>query len=361
LPRISNCAWSPTGNEVWFSYGVTGSTHSNLEAVTPDGERRRVLAALPAFAQLLDVSPSGAVLAGVGSLRISVHGAASPEAPERDLSAFDASRILQLGSDGTKLLLQDTSTASRDRGTLFIRPMDGSAPIQLGSSAGLAVSPDGAWIAALGDGSTPTTRSSEITLIPTGAGKPRTIELPVEVEYAYGNQFGTNVWELRNPEFSADGERLLLPVGRDASGEARAYVHDFVEGWTRPVTPAGVTGPFVLSPDGRFVAGQEPDGLYTYSVDTGDRRRLPGERDPGMLARWSEDQRSLYLVEQNGATATVYERSLETGRRALVHRIRAPDPAGVMRFALWVARDGKAYAYTLGRMLENLFLLENIR
>ena len=360
LPRINQCAWSPGGREIWFTYGVTGGTHSNLEAITLDGQRRRVLAALPAFAYLFDVSPNGEVLMGVGSLRMSVHGAPSVETPERDLSAFDATRILQLGSAGRNVLLQDTSTASRDRGTLFLRPMDGSAPVQFGNAAGLALTPDGAWIAALGDGAAPTSRSSTITLLPTRAGKPRTIDLPVEIEYGYGNQFGTNVWELRNPEFSADGERLLLPVGRDASGSARAYVHDLVEGWTRPVTPVGVAGPFVLSPDGRFVAGQESDGLYVYSVDTDERRRLPGERDPGMLARWSDDQQSVYLVEQEGAAASIYERSLETGKRTLVRRIRASDPAGVTRFALWVARDGEAYAYTLDRVLTNLFLLENV-
>jgi hypothetical protein len=360
LPRIEDCAWSPEGDEIWFSYAVTGGTYSNLEAITPDGEQRRVLAALPAFGRLLDVSPSGSVLAAIGSLRFTVRGAPSADAPVRDLSVFDATRIVQLNAAGTNLLLQDSSTGARERGTLFTRPIDGSAPVQQSDAAGFALSPDGAWIAVLGDGSTYTTRSSMITLIPTGAGEPSTIELPVEVEYGAWNQLGTNVWDLRNPEFSDDGERLLLPRAREKSGSPRAYVHDFAEGWTRPVTPAGVTGPFVLSPDGQFVAGQEPDGLYVYSVDSGERRRLPGERDPGMLARWSEDQQSVYVVEQEGTTASIYERNLETGERTLARRIGAPDPAGVARFDVWVARDGEAFAYSLARVSQDLFLLKNV-
>jgi len=34
-----------------------------------------------------------------------------------------------------------------------------------------------------------------------------------------------------------------------------------------------------------------------------------------------------------------------------------PDPAGLTRFDLYVAREGEAYAYTLDRWLTNLFLL----
>ncbi len=79
-----------------------------------------------------------------------------------------------------------------------------------------------------------------------------------------------------------------------------------------------------------------------------------------MLARWSEDQRLLYLVERDGAVATIYERDIETGQRTRIREVRVPDPAGVTRFELWVARDGEAYAYTLDRQLSNLYLLENI-
>jgi dipeptidyl aminopeptidase/acylaminoacyl peptidase len=266
---------------------------------------------------------------------------------------------VQLNAAGTELLLQDSSTGARERGTLFTRSMDGSPPVQVSSAAGLALTSDGAWIATLGDGSTYTTRSSMITLVPTGGGKPRTFELPVEVEYGAWNQLGTNIWELRNPEFSDDNERLLLPLARDANGRARAYVLDLDDGGTRPVTPEGVPGPFVLSPDGQFVAGAEPDGLYVYSVDTGERRRLPGEPDPGKLARWSEDRQSLYVVEQDGAAASIFERDIETGERALVRRVRAPDPAGIARFDVWVARNGQAFAYSLARVSENLVVLEN--
>ena len=373
LPRVNNCAWNPDGSEIWFTYAPTGGTYASLDAIAPSGDRRRVLAALPAYGRLHDVSPEGSVLMAIGPLRYSVHGSASASAIEKDLSVFDATRIEHFNFAGTHLLLRSGSTGSADRGPSWLRALDAEDPVQLGNLNGLALSPDNAWIAALGDGSTAAwidsldrrysasnDGSNVITLEPIGTGMPRTIELPVEVQYRAGNQHGTNNWEVRNPEFSANGERLLLPFARNTHGIEQAYVHDLAQGWTRAVTPEGVTGPVVLAPDGQAVAYQQPDGLYVYSLVSDEHRRLPGDPDSGMLARWSADQASLYLVEQRGAVATIYDRDIETGERTRLREIRVPDPAGVTRFELWVAGDGAAYAYTLDRMLSNLYLVENV-
>jgi hypothetical protein len=48
------------------------------------------------------------------------------------------------------------------------------------------------------------------------------------------------------------------------------------------------------------------------------------------------------------------------GERQFMRETRAPDPAGVTRFDLWLARDGEAYVYTLDRTLSNLFVLTNV-
>jgi hypothetical protein len=122
-----------------------------------------------------------------------------------------------------------------------------------------------------------------------------------------------------------------------------------------------VTGPAVLSPDGRFVASNQPEGLFVYAVETGERRAVPGGSDPGMLARWSSSGELVYLLEQEGASARLVERHLRTGARRTLHEIRAPDPAGVSRFDAWVSRSGSAYAYTLTRLSSNLFLVDGLR
>jgi WD40 repeat protein len=121
-----------------------------------------------------------------------------------------------------------------------------------------------------------------------------------------------------------------------------------------------VTGPVVLSPDGRFVASSATGGLVIYPVDGGSPIDVPGDPETGKLVRWSSDPDVLFVLEQDGAGATVYKRNITTGDRSFFREVRVPDPAGVTRFDLWLSRDGETYVYTLDRWLSNLFVIENL-
>ena len=63
--------------------------------------------------EIEDVSPDGRVLIAAGSLRYSVHGSPSVGQRERDLSVFDATRVVQLSASGTELLFLDDSTGTQ--------------------------------------------------------------------------------------------------------------------------------------------------------------------------------------------------------------------------------------------------------
>jgi hypothetical protein len=365
LSRVSACAWSDDGTEVWFTYSPTGSTHANLEAIEIVTGERRVVTALTGWASLLDLRSPGVALLKAGTMRFSVRGAASLQADERDLSVFDATRVGHLSASGKEIVLLDNSTGAQD-GNLFLSPMDGSsAAIQLGVSGPLAIplaiSPDGAWVAVLGDGETSTVEADSITLLPVGVGRARTIRLPVLVRHGTGNVLGTNVPEFRTADFSDDGRRLLIPSARDGDRPPRVFVHDFEAGWTKAITPEDSPGEAALSPDGRFVASSRPDGLFVYDVETGDRSVVPGGPDPGSLVRWSSAPNVVYMVEQDAAAVTLVTRDLVSGERRPLREIRAAEAAGVTRFDVWVSRDGNAYAYSLDRTLSNLFVVEGLR
>ena len=90
---IQGLAWSPKGDEVWFSATRTGGDRS-LFAVSLSGNVR-LLARVPGELTLLDVSRDGTVLLTRGNDRAGMIGLAPGETKERDLSWLDWSRPRQ--------------------------------------------------------------------------------------------------------------------------------------------------------------------------------------------------------------------------------------------------------------------------
>jgi len=368
LGRGGDCVWAPDGNEIWVSSSESetgaGATHMSLEAIDLKG-RRRVVHRFPAYVRLRDIAADGRVLASSGSLRYSVHGLRGREHFERDLTVHNATRVGHFAADGRSVLLWDNHERAAKLGgaLLVLRALDEAEAVQLGfSHAPLVLSSGGDWVA-IGTSahSLPRFVFDSLTLMPTGTGTPRTVNLPIQFERRVADPTGRSSWSDRTSDVSADDRRLLIPHGWESGRPPRAFVHDFQQGWTKPITPEGITGPAVLSPDGRAVAAMEGSALVVYSVDADGRRELPGGAESGLPARWSTDGRSILLVEPNGANARIVRRTIETGRRVLVREVRLPDPAGVTQFDLWVSRDGDAYTYTLGRRTDNLFLIEGLR
>lgn len=53
---------------------------------------------------------------------------------------------------------------------------------------------------------------------------------------------------------------------------------------------------------------------------------------------------------------------LATGRREAFKQIVPADPAGVQAIpTLWFSADGKSYAYSVGRILSDLFVVDGLK
>jgi hypothetical protein len=200
-----------------------------------------------------------------------------------------------------------------------------------------------------------------MTFVPTGAGAARTVDLPIVVQPIYAGGLGRSDWPRRAFDFSDDGTRLMIPYGTAPNRPPRVYVYHLPQDALRPVTPEGITGPAVLSPDGRTVAVNEHSTVVAYSVDDDMKKTLPGGPEPGNVAAWSTDGRALFVVEQTDSTARVFRRDITTGRRDLIREIRAQAPAGVGAFDVFVSRDGRRFVYTTSLRLANVFVVEGLR
>jgi hypothetical protein len=356
LGRGGHCAWTPDGREIWVEAGG-GDMHMTLEAITLTG-RRRTVASFTGMIQVEDIAPDGKLLITAGTLRFSVHG--SRESGERDLAVFEATRLFHLTRDGRQVLLWDNSPGA-GRNRVFLGHMDGTPAVPLGPGAPAALTPDGKWAAVIGDGVSNQRIRNKLTLLPTGAGTARTIDLPIDLEPLHGGALGRTDWSRRGYDFSMDGARLLIPFGRAPGRRPRVYVYDLSSKAIKAITQEGITGPAALSPDGRFVAVNDHSNIRIYPVDEGKDRVVPGVPEPGNVAAWSADGKSVLVVEQLEAAARVFRRDIVSGTRELVREIRAQEPAGLTAFDIFVSRDGQAYAYTKSLRLANVFVIERLR
>lgn len=331
-------AWSPDGDEVWYS-ATTGprQLYPEIRGLSRSG-RDRTVARLPGA--VLDLAPGGRALVALGQFRAGIvaRGPDSPE--EREVSWLEGSLAQDLSADGRLLLFGERFEGGGPRGRIYLRATDGRSPaVFLGEGEPGGLSPDGRLMVAAIQG------RPGLTLAPTGPGEPRDLDVG-----------GLHVYAAR---FFRDGRRLLL--GAEQPGRAgRLWVMDLDGGAPRPLTPE-LTGMGVPSPDGSLVAGIGHQGTWLYPVDGGgERRPAAGVQAEEWPIAWGDDG-WLYVARQDELPLNVYRVEPLGGRRELWRSLKPADPAGVRRLAALVSADGRAYAYSYFRSLSDLYLVDGLR
>ena len=133
------------------------------------------------------------------------------------------------------------------------------------------------------------------------------------------------------------------------------------------VTGEGVrAGVRAVAPDNASILGQDSDGrfwLYPTQPGAGPRRAVPGftASENEQPIGWTGDGRALYVYQRFRLPAAVFRLDVATGARTLWKEIAPPDRAGVESiWSLDVTPDGRAYAYSFGRTLSDLYLAEGL-
>jgi Tol biopolymer transport system component len=334
-------AWTPSGNEIWFTASPTG-TNASLYAVTLSGHQRLVLS-IPGGLFLHDIASDGRVLLAFDNLRVGTMGHRFGDTAERDLSWFDKTIPLDISSDGQWLLLEEVSELAGPNGSEGMRKLDGSPVVRLGEGGGGVFTTDGKWATCIVRG-----QEHQIILLPKGAGQPRHIETP-GIEHLQGSIAST-----------PDGQHHFFS-GTERGRGARIYVQSLDGGKPQPITPEGVSDG-ALSKDGKQMAAQDADGhLEIYPVDGGSPRSVPGILQDDSIIRWTSDGSSLY-VRTNTPPAKLYQVNLTSGKAQLVREFIPSDPAGVTAISnVVVSPDGKNYAYGYVREFSTLYVVEGLK
>jgi len=335
-------AWSPAGDEVWFTATQLGIDRA-LYSVSLSG-KTRLVARVPADLTLQDVLSDGRVLLARDNWRRGLIVRATDDKAERDFTWLDWSYPVALSPDGKTLLFREEGEAGGPSYAVYLRKTDGSPAVRLGDGQSLALSPDGKWaLSSRGDNQT------DLFLLPTGAGEPKPL-------VGHGIIHSAATW-------FPDGNRILFS-GTESNHGVRLYVQDIATDKIQTISPEGTNGlSFALSPDGRQVAAVGPDGKgYFFPVAAGEPKMIAGLLAGETPVAWSADGRSLYVYRGGELPAEVYLLEITTGRRTLWKQLMPPDPAGVEYVGpVLPAPDGKAYAYGYRRLLSDLYLVEGLK
>jgi len=340
-PAGTGLAWSPRGDEIWFT--GPGVQAAALQAVTLSG-RIRVVADFPGGVTLQDISRDGRVLLNRDNWRREIVGLAPGESRERNLTWLDWSFPADLSDDGKVLLFTEQAEGTRGVYSSFLRKTDGSPAVLLGQASGAGLSPDGKWALTTGG-----VGSQQLTLLTTGAGEPKPLP-KADITYHGAAWF-------------PDGRRILI-MGHEPGRGVRLYVQDLVGGKPRAITPEGVTffGK-VIAPDGRSVAALGPEQrILLYPIEPAEPQAIPGIAPDEQPIRWTPDGRSLYVWRQEDLPAKISIVDVSSGRRTLWKELTPPDPAGVLMIGpILITPDGKSYVYSYRRTLEDLYLAEGLK
>jgi len=333
-------AWSPEGNEVWFSATRSG-LQRQIYAVDLSGHLREVYRALGGVT-LQDIAPDGRVLMTRDEWRASIMGEGRGATKEQDLAWQDWSLPTDISRDGKTLLFDEQGERAGPNYTVVTREMTGSAPVALGEGVAGDFSPDGKW-------ATATVAYRQLMLLPTGAGTARRVEQGGIEQYAH------------SIHWLPSGKQLLFS-GNLTGHAIQCFVQDIDGGKPRAVTPEG-TRNCQVSADGKLIAaaGLGMSEPQLYSVDGGAPRPIPGLQS-GEWVQWTSDPNFLFVFQRTSMSIKVFRLNIVSGQRKFFKEIEVPTGPGVCDMShVLLNADGSAYVYGYVRLLSDLYVVSGLK
>ncbi len=274
-------------------------------------------------------------------------GRFSGQTEDRSLSWLDGSAPADLSADGSLVLFTEAGAGGGPNKSVYKRKTDGSPPVRLGDGVALALSPDGQWALSRSDDA-----PSQLALLPTGAGQPRTVSLGSLKILGTGQSFS----------FFPDGKRVLI-CALEPGRQGRFYALEIESGKARPITPEGsvLRGGAALSPDGKTVFAAVADGkTFLFDVDGGPARPVPGAEGLDII-RWSADGKSVFVGEGSIKSYKVYRLDLSSGRRELWKEFSGSPASDMGLIRVIPTPDGKSYVYGYTKWQGDLFVAEGMK
>ncbi|MBI2682804.1 MAG: protein kinase [Acidobacteriales bacterium] len=339
---LTGLVWSTSGDEIWFT-GSDSGINSKLYAVTLNGKVRDLLH-VPGRLRVLDVASSGVVLLTNESNRQEVYGKGPFSDKQVNLSWFDWTLGRGISRDGQFAILEEDGEGGGPQYSVFLRKMDGSPAIRLGSGYTSDISPDNRWVI-----SGSVVQPGPTVLLPAGAGQPLNL----------GD--GKLTHAPASAGFTPDG-KAVLTIAAEGDQQLRTFLVPVDGSPPRPIGPVNFLAR-VISPDSRQVAGNIGTKRVIVDIAGGAVvKELPFLTGRDRMAQWSADGKALYLFVPKGLQGEVVRMEIDSGKRQSVLSLTPGDLSGTGGIGgVRITPDGKYYTFTVARTLSDLYVVEGLR
>jgi dipeptidyl aminopeptidase/acylaminoacyl peptidase len=246
-----------------------------------------------------------------------------------------------MSADGKTIVFSETGEAVGANYSVFVRKTDGSPAVRLGDGGFGHLSPDGQWV--LSEVGSP----SKLVLLPTGVGEPR--------------QLTDDKTSHTNAAWLPDGKSVVFSAAEPGHA-ARTYLLDLQGGAARVLTPENTYGS-LFTPDGKFLLAVDAKRQrWFYPVAGGDPQKLNFTVGPEEGVVGFFDGGKSVLLRTRSIPVKIARVDLATGHREPWKEIAPADPAGVQSIpVIKFSADGKSYAYSTGRILSDLYVVDGLR
>ena len=334
-------AWSPAGDEIWFSASKIGADRV-VHAVRMDGSARQVFSA-PGSSDVQDIARDGTLLIAQGDERLRMEYRNRSGDVVRDLTWLDWSLVRDLTPDARTVLFDETGAGGGQGQSVYMRDVDGAPAVRLGDGTALQFSPDGRWALAL------QLSNIQPVLLPTGVGEVRPIV--------------TGGLIVRWGAWHPDGRSLLVTGNEPGKGPGLYRVDVDTGRWSR-ISDREVSGfqEVRVSPDGTRIVAQGADAEFAiFPVDGGEPRTLPGIPGRARVIGWTRDGGSLLYMLRGEVPAPVFRIDVESGERTHWADLAPRSLAGVVTLTrIVMTPDAESFVYSYPRFLTNLYKVEGI-
>jgi hypothetical protein len=344
-PGVEGISWAPTG-ELYFS------TDDTIRALSPAGKERVVMRSYGRL-QLRDVASDGRLLIAPSDTRYRMYKRINPDygnPRDEPVDWLDESVAKSLSTKGDVLAFLQVADAglTADGYAAFVRR--GKDTVQIGNAFAVALVPDGSAAVLLCGAGAP------LRIVPTAMGAPHPLQTgPIK-------KFDLNDF----PYVQGDGTHAIVRAAAD-DGEMRLWSVDLSD--KSPPFPIGPPtirhGHHPISRDGEWLALMAKDGISLVSTSGKPEHTLrptPTQNGPALPTgpfeplMFSDDGRSLVIMNQHSFPRIVLQVSLETGE---AHELWRFDPTDRPRvFEAAVARDASLMVYSVSSETSDLYVVE---